>query len=60
MEALSEWVEASHNYRHEPGSVEPAQPPGDVAILAISLAASFIRWLVGIDVELQAQLDRPR
>jgi len=60
IRALSEWVEASHNYRHEPRSEEPAQPPGDLAVLAISLAASFIRWLVGIDAELQAQSDQSR
>jgi hypothetical protein len=54
-EALSEWVTSSHNYRHEQGTAEPSQPPGDVAILAVSVAAAFIRWLVGIDAELQKQ-----
>jgi hypothetical protein len=52
-DALSDWAASSHNYRHEPGSAEPAQPPGDLAILAVSQSAAFIRWLVGIDAELQ-------
>jgi hypothetical protein len=44
-----DWVEATHNYRHEPGSVEPAQPPGDLAVLGISNGAAFLRWLVALD-----------
>ena len=46
---LKEWVEASHYYRHQPGAAEPAQPPADVAILAISHGASLLRWLAGLD-----------
>ena len=46
---LKEWVEASHHYRHQPGAAEPAQPPADVAILAISHGASLLRWLAGLD-----------
>jgi hypothetical protein len=48
---LKEWVEASHYYRHQPGAAEPAQPPADVAILAISHGASLLRWLAGLDEE---------
>jgi hypothetical protein len=44
-----EWVEASLSYRHEPGAIESAQPPADVAILAISHGASLLRWLAGLD-----------
>jgi Protein of unknown function (DUF1153) len=44
-----DWVEASHIYRHQPGAAEPAQPPADVAILAISFGASLLRWLAGLD-----------
>jgi hypothetical protein len=43
------WVDASHDYRHQPGETEPAQPPADVAILAISHGASLLRWLAGLD-----------
>jgi hypothetical protein len=46
---LKEWVEASGNYRHQPGAAEPAQPPADVAVLAISHGASLLRWLAGLD-----------
>jgi hypothetical protein len=47
--SLKDWVDASHNYRHEPGSEEPIQPPIDLAILAISNGTSFLRWLIGLD-----------
>jgi hypothetical protein len=47
--SLKDWVDASHNYRHEPGSEEPVQPPIDLAILAISNGTSFLRWLIGLD-----------
>jgi len=43
------WVDASREYRHQPGETEPAQPPADVAILAISHGASLLRWLAGLD-----------
>jgi hypothetical protein len=43
------WVDASDEYRHRPGETEPAQPPADVAILAISQGASLLRWLAGLD-----------
>jgi hypothetical protein len=47
--SLKDWVDASHNYRHEPGSEEPVQPPIDLAILAIANGTSFLRWLIGLD-----------
>ncbi len=49
LASLKDWVDASHNYRHEPGSEEPVQPPIDLAILAIANGASFLRWLIGLD-----------
>ena len=49
LAGLKEWVEASRHYRHQPGDAEPAQPPTDVAILAISHGASLLRWLAGLD-----------
>jgi len=45
------WVEASRVYRRHPGAAEVAQPPDDVAILAISCGASMLRWLAGFDEE---------
>jgi hypothetical protein len=47
--SFKDWVDASHNYRHEQGSVEPAQPPADLAVLAISNGAAFLRWLIALD-----------
>jgi hypothetical protein len=47
--AFKDWVDASHNYRHEAGSEEPVQPPLDLAVLAISNGTSYLRWLVAID-----------
>ena len=47
--AFKDWVDASHNYRHEAGSEEPVQPPIDLGVLAISNGAAFLRWLVSLD-----------
>jgi len=49
LAGFRDWVEASHVYRHQPGAAESGQPPGDVAILAISFGASLLRWLAGLD-----------
>jgi hypothetical protein len=49
LAGFRDWVEASCIYRHQPGAAEPAQPPADVAILAISVGASLLRWLAGLD-----------
>jgi hypothetical protein len=46
---FQEWVEASDVYRHQPGAAEHAEPPADIAILAISQGASLLRWLAGLD-----------
>jgi hypothetical protein len=47
--AFKDWVDASHNYRHEAGSEEPVQPPLDLAVLAISNGTAFLRWLIALD-----------
>jgi hypothetical protein len=47
--SFKEWIEASQNYRHQPGAAESAEPPADAAILAISFGASLLRWLAGLD-----------
>jgi hypothetical protein len=43
------WVEAANAYRHQPGAVDVAAPPSDIAILAISAGATFVRWLMGLN-----------
>jgi hypothetical protein len=49
LAALKEWIDSSHNYRHEPGSEEPVQPPIDLAVLAVSSGMGFLRWLAALD-----------
>ncbi|WP_128928008.1 hypothetical protein [Bradyrhizobium guangxiense] len=49
LASFKDWVDASHNYRHEQGSEEPIQPPLDLAVLAVSNGASYLRWLIAID-----------
>jgi len=48
LASFKAWVDASYEYRHQPGAGEPAQPPADVAILTISCGASLLRWLAGL------------
>jgi hypothetical protein len=48
LAAFKAWVDASYEYRHQPGAGEPAQPPADIAILTISSGASLLRWLAGL------------
>ena len=48
LASFKAWVDASYEYRHQPGAGEPAQPPADVAIVAISSGASLLRWLAGL------------
>jgi hypothetical protein len=47
--SLKEWVDASHNYRHEQEQEEPLQPPLDSAVFAISMGTSVLRWLAEMD-----------
>jgi hypothetical protein len=55
LASFKDWVDASHNYRHEPGSEEPVQPPIDLAILAISNGTAFLRWLIVLDQAFPAE-----
>jgi hypothetical protein len=49
LASFKDWVDASHNYRHEQGSEDPVQPPLDLAVLAVSNGASYLRWLIALD-----------
>jgi hypothetical protein len=60
LAGFREWVEASQNYRHQPAAEEPAQPPPDVAILAISHGASLLRWLARLDEDRLGQVSPSR
>ena len=55
VEALADWVDACHNYRHEQGVEEPLRPPIDLAVQLISVGSGFLRWLVSLDQQIRAQ-----
>jgi hypothetical protein len=46
--SMGQWVDACHNYRHAPGTADPLPPPEELAILLISQASSYLRWLLDI------------
>lgn len=48
VESLSDWVDACHNYRHEPGHAEPTPPSHDLAVLLVSQGISYGRWLADL------------
>lgn len=45
IDALINWVDGAHEYRHAPGTPEPLQPPETLTILAVSQGLSYLRWL---------------
>ncbi|TWA26388.1 hypothetical protein FB004_103494 [Sinorhizobium medicae] len=49
LEAFKDWIDGAHFYRHEPGTEEPAQPPLDMAVLIVSQAGAYLRWLRHFD-----------
>ena len=48
-DALSEWVDGVHNYRHAEGAEEPTPPPFSLALVLMSNGAAFLRWLAEMD-----------
>lgn len=48
VDALADWVDACHNYRHEPGHPEPTPPSDELAVLLVSQGISFSRWLADL------------
>ena len=53
VNSFLDWIVAAHNYRHEPGTQETAQPPLSLAVLMVSQGAAFVRWLAEVDAQLQ-------
>jgi len=49
LASFSDWVDGVHFYRHGQGEVEPTQPPLSLAVLTVSTAASYLRWLAEFD-----------
>jgi hypothetical protein len=48
LSSFQSWVEAADAYRHQPGAADEGAPPAEIAILAISAGASYVRWLIGL------------
>jgi len=49
LSSFSKWVDAVHVYRHGHERDQPLTLPDDLAILAVSQGAAFVRWLVDVD-----------
>lgn len=49
VDAFAEWINASHQYRHAPGEPDPSPPPLGLALVLISSAATYLRWLIELD-----------
>jgi hypothetical protein len=49
LSSFGKWVSAVHPFRHGHDRERPLMLPDDVAVLAISQGASFLRWLADLD-----------
>lgn len=45
---MSEWTNSVHQFRHAPGEADPSPPPLEMAILLVSEASAFCRWLIDL------------
>jgi hypothetical protein len=59
LSSYCEWIDGAHNYRHAPGTEEPAPPPVDLAIAVVASGTAFVRWLAMIDRRLIAGQEHP-
>jgi hypothetical protein len=55
LTSFGKWVSAVHPFRHGHDRDRPLMLPDDVAVLAISQGASFLRWLADLDRRQQAR-----
>ena len=55
LSSFGKWVSAVHPFRHGHDRDRPLMLPDDVAVLAISQGASFLRWLADLDRRQQAR-----
>jgi hypothetical protein len=53
--AFKSWTNAAHQYRHAAGVEAPLPAGYDLAVLMISIGASYIRWLISIDKLMMAK-----
>lgn len=51
-QSFADWIDAVHPYRHGHGAEAPIAPPLELTVLLVSQGASFIRWLVDLDLRL--------
>lgn len=49
LSGFGKWVDAVHPFRHGHDREEPLVLPDDVAVLAVSQGASYLRWLADLD-----------
>ena len=49
LEAFKEWVNSAHPYRHGQGTEAPLLPSVTTAVLSVSMAASWSRWLADLE-----------
>ncbi|WP_157374203.1 hypothetical protein [Salipiger sp. CCB-MM3] len=47
-DALVDWTDACHNYRHVSPDVEPKMPSEELTVLLVSQGFSYVRWLVDL------------
>lgn len=47
MQAMRDWVNAAHKYRHAQGGPEPVEPPLDLAVALVGLGVTFARFIGG-------------
>lgn len=53
---FAHWVDALHNYRHGQAEEEPVSPSEDFTVYALSSGSAFLRWLIGINNQLNKQI----
>ena len=49
---FAHWVDGLHNYRHGQAEEEPVFPSEDFTVYALSSGSAFLRWLIGINNQL--------
>ena len=50
-QSFGDWCDAAHPSRHGQKVEDPVSPPDELAVLLVSQGASFVRWLVDLDVQ---------
>lgn len=56
FDGFADWVNALHSYRHGQPSEQPVAPKIEVAVYVLSSGSAFLRWLIGINKDLQSSI----